>query len=212
MTANLWLLGCLALLAGSAQAELQPLADASLSEVNGQGGVYLSGEFTINKTDGPLWSTPLSPSTGPINPGTWLAGERSCHTLGSTTTESCGMRLAIKAKEGTTTGWVVLDNIKGVFSFEGLKLRTRLINSGFGLGTDSDGEDFNRDVLEFGLPSEVKFKGGSFAVAVANKGEWRNNAVGAAGRDSSYQQTNLFSAKIDGTIRMQGNVLVFPKN
>ena len=39
----------LALLAGSAQAELQPLEDASLSEVSGQGGVYLSGEFSINK-------------------------------------------------------------------------------------------------------------------------------------------------------------------
>ena len=37
-------------------------------------------------------------------------------------------------------------------------------------------------------------------------------ALGAVDRDASFQQTNLFSAKIDGSIRMQGNVLVFPTN
>lgn len=192
----------LALLAGSAQAELQPLADASLSEVSGQGGVYLSGEFSINKDGGPLWSTPAT-----TNAASWAASERSCATKGSNTPESCGMRLAIRSE--ATGGWYVLDNLKGIFSFEGLTLRTRVINSGFG----GDGAGFNQDVLEFGLPNEVKFKQASFAVAVANKGEWRNSAgtVANAG-DASFQQTNLFSAKIDGSIRMQGNVLVFPKN
>lgn len=210
MTSNLWLLGFLAVLAGTARAELQPLADASLSEVNGQGGVYLSGEFTINKTDGPLWKKPSS-----ITASSWAVDERSCETKGSTTTESCGMRLAIKAKEGATSGWVVLDNIKGVFSFEGLTLRTRVISNANPIDVSHFGGDATatgRDVLEFGLPNEVKFKGGSFAVAVANKGEWRNNASGAAGGLTSFQQTNLFSAKIDGTIRMQGNVLIFPTN
>jgi hypothetical protein len=36
--------------------------------------------------------------------------------------------------------------------------------------------------------------------------------VGAVDRDATFQQTNVFSAKIDGSIRMQGNVLVFPTN
>ncbi len=194
-------LGFLVALAGSAQAELQPLADASLSEVSGQGGVYLSGEFSINKNGGPLWSTPAT-----TNAASWAVGERSCATKGSSTPESCGLRVAIRSEQNG--GWYVLDNIKGIFSFEGLTLRTRVINSGFA----GDGAGFNQDVLEFGLPNEVKFKDGSFAVAVASKGEWRNNADGAVGRDATFQQTNLFSAKIDGTIRMQGNVLIFPTN
>ncbi|MBX9753435.1 MAG: hypothetical protein K2X80_01680 [Pseudomonadaceae bacterium] len=194
--------GFLLLLAGSAQAELQPLEDASLSEVNGQGGVYLSGEFSINKNGGPLWSTPAT-----TNAASWTVGERSCATKGSSTPESCGLRVAIRAEQNG--GWYVLDNIKGIFSFEGLTLRTRVINSGFA----GDGAGFNQDVLEFGLPNEVKFKNGSFAVAVANQGGWRNSAGTVAnGGDASYQQTTLFSAKIDGSIRMQGNVLIFPTN
>ena len=192
----------LALLAGSAQAELQPLEDASLSEVSGQGGVYLSGEFSINKNGGPLWSTPAT-----TNAASWTVGERSCATKGSSTPESCGLRVAIRSEQNG--GWYVLDNIKGIFSFEGLTLRTRVINSGFA----GDGAGFNQDVLEFGLPNEVKFKDGSFSVAVANQGGWRNSAGTVAnGGDASFQQTNLFSAKIDGTIRMQGNVLIFPTN
>jgi hypothetical protein len=195
-------LGFLLLLAGSAQAELQPLEDASLSEVSGQGGVYLSGEFSINKNGGPLWSTPAT-----TNAASWTVGERSCATKGSSTPESCGLRVAIRAEQNG--GWYVLDNIKGIFSFEGLTLRTRVINSGFA----GDGAGFNQDVLEFGLPNEVKFKNGSFAVAVANQGGWRNSAGTVAnGGDASYQQTTLFSAKIDGSIRMQGNVLIFPTN
>jgi hypothetical protein len=192
----------LSALASTAQAELLPLADSSLSEVSGQGGVYLSGEFSINKNGGPLWSTPAT-----TNAASWTVGERSCATKGSSTPESCGMRLAIHAEQNG--GWLVLDNIKGIFSFEGLTLRTRVIDSGFA----GDGAGFNQDVLEFGLPNEVKFKQGSFAVAVANQGGWRNAAGTVAnGGDASYQQTALFSAKIDGSIRMQGNVLVFPTN
>jgi hypothetical protein len=185
-----------------AVAELRPLEDAALSEMNGQGGVYLSGEFSINKDGGVLWSTPAS-----NNATTWSISERSCATPGSSAPESCGMRVAIRSE--ATGGWYVLDNIKGIFSFEGLTLRTRFVNGGFG----GDGAGFNQDVLEFGLPNEMKFKDGSYAFAVANQGGWRNRAAPvASGGDPSFQQTTLFSAKIDGTVRMQGNVLVFPKN
>jgi hypothetical protein len=196
---GLW--ACL-LVAAPVYAELQALDDDTLSSMNGQGGVYLSGEFSINKDGGVLWSKPAS-----NNPSTWTASQRSCATAGASTPENCGMRVAIRSE--ADGGWYVLDNLKGVFSFEGLTLRTRTINSGF----NGDGATFNQDVLEFGLPNEVKFKDGSFAFGVANQGGWQNKSLSVAnGGNPSYQQTNIFSAKIDGTIRMQGNVLIFPQN
>lgn len=191
-----------AVLAAPAHAEMQALDDATLSTLNGQGGVYLSGELSINKDGGVLWSKPSSNT-----PSTWTAGQRSCANAGASTAENCGMRIAIRSE--AAGGWYVLDNLKGVFSFEGLTLRTRTINSGF----NGDGATFNQDVLEFGLPKEVKFKEGSFAFGVANQGGWQNKALSVAnGGNPAYQQTNIFSAKIDGSIRMQGNVLIFPQN
>ena len=201
MISKVWL-AISALLAMPAFAEMQALDDDTLSSMNGQGGVYLSGEFSINKDGGVLWSKPVS-----NNPSTWTASQRSCATVGASTPENCGMRVAIRSE--ADGGWYVLDNLKGVFSFEGLTLRTRTINSGF----NGDGAAFNQDVLEFGLPNEVKFKDGSFAFGVANQGGWQNKSLSVAnGGNPSYQQTNIFSAKIDGTIRMQGNVLIFPQN
>lgn len=185
-----------------AQAEMKALEDADLSQMSGQGGVYLSGEFSINKNGGVLWNTPAS-----NDPTTWKANERSCAIAGAGSPESCGLRIAIRSE--ANGGWYVLDNLKGIFSFEGLTLNTRLINSGFG----GDGAVFNQDVLALGLPNEVRFKNGSFAFGVANQGGWQNKSGTVAnGGNASYQQTNIFSAKIDGSIRMQGSVLVFPKN
>ena len=184
------------------QAELQALEDADLSQMSGQGGVYLSGEFSINKNGGVLWNTPAS-----NDPTTWKANERSCAIAGAGSPESCGLRIAIRSE--ANGGWYVLDNLKGIFSFEDLTLNTRLINSGFG----GDGAAFNQDVLALGLPNEVRFKNGSFAFGVASQGSWQNKSGTVAnGGNASYQQTNIFSAKIDGSIRMQGSVLVFPKN
>ncbi|WP_044873485.1 DUF6160 family protein [Pseudomonas sp. LFM046] len=185
-----------------AHAELQALEDSDLSRMSGQGGVYLSGEFSINKNGGVLWNTPAS-----NDPATWTVNQRSCAAAGASTPESCGLRLAIRAEQNG--GWYVLDNLKGIFSFEGLTLTTRTINSGFG----GDGAGFNQDVLDFGLPNEMRFKNGSYTFAVANEGGWRNKAGTIAnGGSPSYQQTIVFSAKIDGTLRMQGSVLIFPKN
>ncbi|MES2821793.1 MAG: hypothetical protein V4812_22700 [Pseudomonadota bacterium] len=200
MTCRTWTSLALLGLALSAHAELQPLPDSDLSALSGRGGVYLSGEFSINKDGGVLWTTPVSNVAS-----TWAAGQRSCALVGAATAQGCGMRLAIRAEQGG--GWYVLDNIKGVSSFEGLTLRTRQVDSGF----NGDGATFNRDVLEFGLPNEVRFKDSSLSFAVANQGGWRNNAVSAAnGGDPSYQQTTLFSARVDGVVRVQGNAVVFP--
>lgn len=180
---------------------MQALDDAALSQLNGQGGVFLSGELSINRDGGVLWNTPVS-----NNPRTWAANERSCAAAGAAVSD-CGLRLAVRAE--ASGGWYVLDNIKGVFSFEGLTLRTRTVNSGFG----GDGAIFNQDVLEFGLPNEIVFDDANFTFGVANQGGWRNNALSTArGGDPSYQQTNIFSVTIDGTTRIQGNVLVFPTN
>lgn len=184
----------LALLPALALAELQPMDDGDLSQMSGQGGVYLSGEFSINKNGGVLWDTPTT-----NNPAQWTANQRSCALASAATPESCGMRVAVRT--GATSGWYVLDNIKGIFSFEGLTLDTRSL-------TTANGE---REVLAIGLPSQVRFKDGNLTFAVASQGGWKNKALStAAGGDPSYQQTTLFSAKIDGSVRMQGSVLVFP--
>lgn len=186
----------LALLPALALAEMQALDDSALSEMSGQGGVYLSGEFSINKDGGVLWGTPAS-----NNPVQWAANQRSCALAGAASPESCGMRVAVRS--GANAGWYVLDNLKGIFSFEGLTLDTRTLTSASG----------EREVLALGLPNEIRFKDGNFSFGVASQGGWKNKALSAAnGGDPSYQQTNIFSAKIDGSIRMQGSVLVFPTN
>lgn len=186
----------LSLLPVLALAEMQALDDSALSEMSGQGGVYLSGEFSINKDGGVLWGTPAT-----NNPAQWTANQRSCALAGATSPESCGMRVAVRS--GANAGWYVLDNLKGIFSFEGLTLDTRTLTSASG----------EREVLALGLPNEIRFKDGNFSFGVASQGGWKNKALSAAnGGDPSYQQTNIFSAKIDGSIRMQGSVLVFPTN
>ncbi len=53
MISKAWVMSTV-LLAIPAFAEMQPFSDASLSAMNGQGGVYLSGEFSINKDGGVL--------------------------------------------------------------------------------------------------------------------------------------------------------------
>lgn len=186
----------LGLLPALALADMQPLDDRALSEMSGQGGVYLSGEFSINKDGGVLWDTPAG-----NNPAQWTANQRSCALAGAASPESCGMRVAVRS--GANAGWYVLDNLKGIFSFEGLTLDTRTLTSAGG----------ERDVLALGLPNEIRFKDGNFAFGVASQGGWKNEALSAAnGGDPSYQQTNIFSARIDGSIRMQGSVLIFPSN
>lgn len=195
------LLGLIGLMfAIPASAQLQALSDDDMRSQAGQGGMYLTGEFSVNRDGGVLWRTPAS-----NDPSTWAADERSCAVAGYSTPESCGMRVAVRAQ--TTGGWYVVDNLKGTFSFEGLTLRTRLINSGFG----TDGAAFNREVLEVGLPSEISVSNGSVRMAIANQESWRNNTLGAAGADTNFRQTNLFSVAFSGVIQSQGNLLIFPR-
>lgn len=184
----------------SAWAQLSALSEDDLRSHAGQGGMYLTGEFSVNRGGGALWNTPAN-----NDPSTWAADQRSCAPAGSVTPQSCGMRIAMRAQ--STGGWYVMDNLKGTYSFEGLTVRTRLVNSGFG----SDGAAFNRDVLEIGLPSEMEVSDGAAGFAIANQERWRNNKTGAAGVDTSFRQTNLFSVVFSGTLKTQGNLLIYPR-
>ncbi len=67
------------MVATSSMAEMEAIDDFDLSEISGKGGVYLSGEFAINKDGGPLWDDPnevsgFTPGTRPIFDGTVKVG------------------------------------------------------------------------------------------------------------------------------------------
>ncbi|MFH3762697.1 DUF502 domain-containing protein [Acinetobacter baumannii] len=62
-----------------------------------------------------------------------------------------------------------------------------------------DGAAFNRPVLRVGL-KDTSFQDLRFTIAGANK---------ARGTDPGLVQTNLVSARIDGTLKLQGNVNIF---
>lgn len=183
-----------------AWAQLNALSDEDMRANAGQGGMYLTGEFSVNRDGGPLWRTPAS-----NDPSTWVAGERSCAVVGASLPQSCGVRIAVRTQ--STGGWYLLDNFKGTYSFEGLTVRTRLVNSGFG----TDGAAFNRDVLEVGLPSELKVSDGSVSLAIGNQVTWQNITPGAPGANPGFRQTNLVSVVFSGALSTQGNLLIFPR-
>lgn len=151
------------------------MEDGALSQVSGQGGIYLSGDVSINEMGGPIENAYFG----------------RCGDSG----KRCGARLAYQLKENG--GWMVLDDIRGNFSFEGLTLRVREINSGFG----GDGELFNRDVVEIGLPNTVRFNDVQFKIATSST---------ARPTDPGFQQTDLLSVEMQGEVIMEGNLLVFP--
>ncbi|WP_413231793.1 DUF6160 family protein [Marinobacter sp.] len=162
-------------LPSGAMAELSRMDDTDLAGVSGQGGIYLSGDISINELGGPIQNSYFG----------------ACGDEG----KKCGARLAYRLKEDG--GWFVLDDIRGSFSFEGLTLRVRHIDSGFG----GDGELFNRDVVELGLPNVVRYHDVHFTVAASNT---------ARPTDAGFQQTDLFSIEMQGDVTLEGNLLVFP--
>jgi len=162
-------------LPGQATAELKRLDDQALGDVSGQGGIYLSGDVSINELGGPIENSYFGGCDG--------------------TTRKCGARFAYRLKENG--GWMVLDDIRGNFAFEGLTLRVRTIDSGFG----GDGELFKRDVLELGLPNTVRFNDVRFKIAASST---------ARPTDPGFRQTDIFSVGMQGEVVMEGNLLVFP--
>lgn len=167
---------CSIALSSPVAAELTRLDDQSLSAVSGQGGIYLSGDISINEVGGPV--------------------ENSYFGRCEDATKTCGARFAYQLKENG--GWMVLDDIRGNFSFEGLTLRVRSVDSGFG----GDGELFDRDVLELGLPDIVRFNDVRFRIAASST---------PRPTDPGFQQTDIFSVQMRGDVVMEGNLLVFPE-
>lgn len=161
---------------------MEPMSQEDMGNISGQGGVYLSGDLTINENGGPLNND---------GPSYWQA---SCAS--TTTDKRCGGRIAVNTGQ-SDSGWFVLDNIRGRFSFEGLTLRTRHIDSGFG----TDGAAFDADVMEFGLPNKVDYENVSFTIANSNS---------ARPTDAGFQQTDIMTMEINGPVKLEGNLLVFP--
>lgn len=169
--AGLWLLAT----AWPVTAEMSRVSDDTLATVSGQGGIYLSGDISVNELGGPV--------------------NNSYFGRCDDATKKCGARLAYRLKE--SGGWMVLDDIRGNFAFEGLTLRVRTIDSGFA----GDGALFNRDVLELGLPNTVRLNDVRFKIAASNT---------ARPTDPGFQQTDIFSVQMRGDVIMEGNLLVFP--
>ena len=93
--------------------------------------------------------------------------------------------------------------MKGKLSFDGLTLRSRAIDSAtddFG-GDESEVGIDGMTVLEIGLPDKVKFE--DFQYSVVTSSQSRPTDVG-------YQQQIRHGVNFNGTVNMQGNLLVFP--
>jgi hypothetical protein len=175
---------------------LEPISEEGLALVTGQNGVSLSGELSFNENGGPLASGDAS-NLNPLDGNSVVWG--TCTEKDSAAAERCGARLAIKPNE--TDGWLVLDELKGSISFEGLTLRSRDIDQ----ATDNFGGDevdaHGRTVLEIGLPNEVKFDNFSYSYVTSTQ---------ARPTDVGHQQQIRHGIDFNGSVQMQGNLLVFP--
>ena len=168
---------------------LEEISDESLSRVTGQNGVNLSGELNLNENGGPLTSSDAG------NAGVW----GTCTEKQASTVERCGARLAVQPSENG--GWIALDEMKGKLSFEGLTLRSRVID---GAADDFGGDEVAADgktVLEIGLPDQMKFENFEYSVVTSSQ---------ARPTDAGYTQQVRHGVNFNGSVNMQGNLLVFP--
>ena len=193
----------------SAQAELISMDESNMAEISGQGGVYLSGEFSINKEGGPLWEDGTRPyyeldANGEPVVDNSISPDQCNNGV-------CGLRLAIKLNENSE-GWYVIDDLSGGMSFEGLTLRTVNIKNAVDYDVwDDNTNDFqivalDEEVLEIGLPGRVTFNDFKFKYAVANNGEFGVPLADG----TAFKQTEIFGVELDGAITLQGNLLLFP--
>jgi len=125
-------------------AEMSQVGDDVLADVTGQGGVYLSGEISINEEGGPLANNYFG----------------DCADI----SKSCGARLTFQTQQDD--GWFVIDGIQGSISFEGLTFQMKNISSALEFG--GDGAFFGRDVLEIGLPESVRMNDFEFTLATGS--------------------------------------------
>jgi CubicO group peptidase (beta-lactamase class C family) len=105
----------------------------------------------------------------------------------------CGTRVAIQP--ANSSGFIVLDNIQGTFSFEGLSFDIVTIDSGY----DGDGAAFNSSAMRLGL-TDASFSNARFTLAGSNS---------AASAGAGFQQTDLLTYRVNGDVRMNGNLYLF---
>ena len=102
------------LLITAARAEMKPLDDNNLGQVNAQNGISLSGSFDLNSSGGPLWD--------------YERDGNGDATVCTTNNEKCGARFALQTTDGG--GWYIFDNIKFIrkdFFCKSSNLETRYI-------------------------------------------------------------------------------------
>ncbi len=180
----------------SASQALEIISDEELVDFSGQNGVYLSGEMALNEFGGPL---------GQEDDSTVQTVWGSCIEKDAGDVSRCGARLSFKTN--TTDGYFVFDDMRGKLSFEGLTIRARELKTGtdnakFGNDVTEflEGAD-GRTVLEVGLPSRVKFEKLNYSIATSST---------ARPTDSGFVQQDIFGVQLNGTIKMHGNMLIFP--
>lgn len=175
---------------------LESLSEEGLESITGQNGVSLSGELIFNEDGGPLTAADV----GNIDPNDASIVWGSCTEKEALSADRCGARLAIKPND--TDGWMALDELQGSVSFEGLTLRARDIEASDNFGGDEDEAGITgKTVLEIGLPSEVKFKDFSYSYVTSTQGR---------PTDTGYQEQIRHGVDFNGSVQMQGNVLIFP--
>jgi len=197
----------------SCLAEMQAIEDSALAEVSGQGGVYLSGEFAINKDGGPLWQDGTRPyytrdAQGNLTIDGGTAADQCDDGI-------CGLRLAMKLNENSE-GWYVLDDLSGGLAFEGLTLTTETLTEVPDYNNVSlvNGEPTpatvtlpsGDEVVNVGLPGSIRFNKFKFKFAVANNGEFGVPLADG----TAFRQTEIFGVQLDGEITVGGNLLLFP--
>jgi len=170
---------------------LEEMSDENLAHVTGQNGVTVSGELIINESGGPLGLG----DTG--NSGVW----GTCDEVAGATADRCGARLAVQPSENG--GWIAMDDMQGGIAFEGMTIRSRVIDSAsddFG-GDESEVGIDGMTVLEIGLPEKLTFD--NFQYSIVTSSEGRPTDVG-------YQQQVRAGIDFNGSINLRGNLLVFP--
>ena len=106
----------------------------------------------------------------------------------------CGTRVAFRP--GQNGGVIVIDNLKGGFSFDGVTLDVVTIKDGF----NGEGAQFNSDALKIGL-RETHLHDVQFTLSGAN----RANATGPG-----YEQADLLTYRSNGQVQLRGDLYIFP--
>jgi hypothetical protein len=162
---------CISLCGVSAVAELRPLDEAQLQAVSAQAGISLSANlnFALNSAN------------------TYCAG--------GVAAGGCGARLVVKPAGGS--GYLLLDNISGAFSFDGATLDIVALDSGAGFG--SEGAAVGTQGLKLGLQNG-RFSNFKWTLATANQA-----AAGGVG----FKQNDQLGFQTNGLVKLQGNLYVF---